>query len=102
MTEFLVGSWCRFRTKATNVGWLVITGVELHMGAGDWERWALPPDKEGAWTMCDQCRKIEVKIAHYREVASYVMDKPTLDSIDVLVARLEDEKKDCIRRHSYS
>ncbi len=52
--------------------------------------------------MCDQCRKIEVKIAHYRDVASCVMEKPTLDSIDGLVARLEDEKKDCIRRHSYS
>ena len=38
--------------------------------------------------MCEGCRKIEEKIAHYREMASYVMDRPTLDSIDVLVARL--------------
>jgi len=36
--------------------------------------------------MCEGCRKIEEKIAHYREMASYVMDRPTLDSIDVLVA----------------
>jgi hypothetical protein len=31
--------------------------------------------------------KIEEKIAHYREMASYVMDLPTLDSIDVLLAQ---------------
>lgn len=37
--------------------------------------------------MCEGCRKIEEKIAHYREIASYVMDRPTLDSIDVLVAQ---------------
>lgn len=37
--------------------------------------------------MCEGCRKIEEKIAHYREMASYVMDRPTLDSIDVLIAR---------------
>jgi hypothetical protein len=42
--------------------------------------------------MCEGCRKIEEKIAHYREMASYVMDRPTLDSIDVLIARLEEEK----------
>jgi hypothetical protein len=43
--------------------------------------------------MCDGCRKIEEKIAHYREMASYVMDRPILDSIDVLVAQLEEEKR---------
>lgn len=42
--------------------------------------------------MCEGCRKIEEKIAHYREMASYVMDRPTLDSIDVLIARLERER----------
>lgn len=42
--------------------------------------------------MCEGCRKIEEKIAHYREMASYVMDGATLDSIDVLIARLEEEK----------
>jgi hypothetical protein len=36
---------------------------------------------------------MEEKIAHYREMAFYVMDRPTLDSIDVLVARLEEEKR---------
>lgn len=43
--------------------------------------------------MCGQCKKIEEKIAHYHELASYVMDRPTLDSINVLVARLEQEKE---------
>jgi hypothetical protein len=43
--------------------------------------------------MCGQCRKIEEKIAHYREMASYIMDRTTLDSIDVLVARLDEEKR---------
>ena len=43
--------------------------------------------------MCEGCRKIEEKIAHYREMASYVMDRPILDSIDVLVAQLEEEKR---------
>jgi hypothetical protein len=39
--------------------------------------------------MCEGCRKIEEKIAYYREMASCVMDRPTLDSIDVLVRRRE-------------
>jgi len=39
------------------------------------------------------CRKMEEKIAHYREMASYVMDQPTLDGIGALVARLEEEKR---------
>lgn len=43
--------------------------------------------------MCEGCRKIEEKIAHYREMASYVMDQPTLDGIGVLVGRLEEEKR---------
>ena len=43
--------------------------------------------------MCEGCRKIEEKIAHYRGMASCVMDRPTLDSIDVPVARLEEEKR---------
>ena len=43
--------------------------------------------------MCEGCRKIEEKIAHYREIASYVMDRPTLDGIDVLVAQLEEDKR---------
>jgi len=43
--------------------------------------------------MCEGCRKIEEKIAHCREMASYVMDRPTLNSIDVLVAGLEEEKR---------
>lgn len=43
--------------------------------------------------MCEGCRKIEEKIAHYREIASYVMDRPTLDSIDALVAQLEEDKR---------
>ena len=42
--------------------------------------------------MCEGCRKIEEKIAHYREMASSLMDRPALDSIDVLIARLEEEK----------
>jgi len=51
------------------------------------------PKDEGALPMCEGCRKIEEKIAHYREMASYVMDQPTLDGIGALVARLEEEKR---------
>jgi hypothetical protein len=42
--------------------------------------------------MCEQCVKIDNRIAHYREMATYVMDKPTLDGIDLLIAKLESDK----------
>jgi hypothetical protein len=43
--------------------------------------------------MCARCVTINVTLAHYREMASFIMDRPTLDSIDILTARLEAEKK---------
>jgi hypothetical protein len=43
--------------------------------------------------MCARCETINVTLTHYRELASFIMDRPTLDSIDILTARLEAEKK---------
>jgi hypothetical protein len=43
--------------------------------------------------MCEKCEKINATLAHYREMASFILDRRTLDSIDLLNARLEAEKK---------
>jgi len=39
--------------------------------------------------MCEKCRKLDEKIAHYREVA---MDERTLEGIEMLIRNLEAEK----------
>jgi hypothetical protein len=43
--------------------------------------------------MCARCEEIDAKITHYREMATFIMDRVTLDSIDILIARLEAQKK---------
>ena len=42
--------------------------------------------------MCEKCRKLDEKIAHYREVATWVMDERTLEGIEMLIRNLEAEK----------
>jgi hypothetical protein len=42
--------------------------------------------------MCARCEEINGKLAHYREMMSFIMDKRTLDSIGILVAAMEAEK----------
>jgi hypothetical protein len=43
--------------------------------------------------MCDQCKQLDGRIAHYQEMALHVLDRHLLDGIDLLVAKLEAEKK---------
>ena len=43
--------------------------------------------------MCDQCNRLDKRIAHYREMALNVFDKQTLEGISVLIAKLEADKK---------
>lgn len=43
--------------------------------------------------MCEQCEKIDARIAYFRELATYVMDRTRLDSIEVVIAKLEADKK---------
>ena len=43
--------------------------------------------------MCDECKTIDKKIEHYREIATRVMDQPTLDGIGALIAKLKSNKK---------
>jgi hypothetical protein len=44
--------------------------------------------------MCMRCEAIDVKLAHYRELSSFIMNRWKLDSIDVLIATMEAEKKE--------
>jgi hypothetical protein len=43
--------------------------------------------------MCAQCKEADEKIAHYRRLASCILDRQTLDSIAILIAALEAQKK---------
>ena len=43
--------------------------------------------------MCDQCKQLDERIAHYQEMALHVLDRHLLDGIDLLIAKLEAEKK---------
>ena len=44
--------------------------------------------------MCEQCKAIDKRIEHYREMATHVIDQPTLDGISLLIAKLESDKKE--------
>jgi hypothetical protein len=43
--------------------------------------------------MCARCEAIDVKVEHYRKMSSFILDRPTLDSINVLIVAMEAEKK---------
>jgi hypothetical protein len=43
--------------------------------------------------MCEQCKAIDKRIEHYREIATHVIDQQTLDGISLLIAKLESDKK---------
>lgn len=53
---------------------------------------ALPPN-EGARAMCEKCAELDGKIEHYQRIARWVTDKPTLEGIDILIAKYEADKK---------
>jgi len=42
--------------------------------------------------MCEKCSEIDGKIRHYRDIASRLLDKQTVDGIARLVAELEQRK----------
>ena len=43
--------------------------------------------------MCEQCKSIDLTIVHYREIAWRVTGAQTLKGIDLLIAKMEAEKK---------
>jgi hypothetical protein len=38
--------------------------------------------------MCDQCKQLDERIAHHQEMALHVLDRHTLEGIDVLIAKI--------------
>ena len=43
--------------------------------------------------MCERCAQIDQKLAHYRELSTWVLDKLALDGIRGLIVRYETEKQ---------
>jgi len=43
--------------------------------------------------MCEKCAELDGKIEHYQRIARWVTDKPTLEGIDILIAKYEADKK---------
>jgi len=43
--------------------------------------------------MCERCAEIDLRLAHYRELSTWLLDKLALDGIQSLIARYETEKK---------
>ena len=43
--------------------------------------------------MCEQCKSIDSKIAHYRELAKQITDPQSLKGIDLLTEKMEAEKR---------
>jgi hypothetical protein len=44
--------------------------------------------------MCWKCREIDKEIEHYRGLSARVSDERSVKSLDILIAKLEDEKKE--------
>ena len=42
--------------------------------------------------MCERCREIDARVAHYRQLAAHVTDRQTLDGIRQIIDGLEREK----------
>jgi len=66
---------------------------KLPLGADDRERLVLPPAKQRRRRCANNVKKIDARIAYFRELATYVMDRTRLDSIEVVIAKLEADKK---------
>jgi hypothetical protein len=43
--------------------------------------------------MCERCKSIDREIGHYRDIAARVTDALTLKGIDLLIERMETEKR---------
>lgn len=44
--------------------------------------------------MCNECRKLDDKIEHYRRISRSLIDKTTLKGIETLIARCVADKKE--------
>ena len=44
--------------------------------------------------MCWKCQEIDKEIEHYRGLSARVSDERSAKSLDILIAKLEDEKKE--------
>ena len=42
--------------------------------------------------MCDKCKALDDRIAHYRRVAAAITDRQTLDGLQKLIAEAEAQK----------
>jgi len=42
--------------------------------------------------MCEKCKELDEKIAHYRKMAAQITDEQTLKVIDLMIKRFEAEK----------
>jgi hypothetical protein len=42
--------------------------------------------------MCEKCKQIDDRITHFRKMATYVVDRPVLDSFAIAIANLEADK----------
>jgi hypothetical protein len=42
--------------------------------------------------MCDKCKPLDERIAHYRELLRAILDQQTLDGIGQLIHQLEAQK----------
>jgi hypothetical protein len=51
-----------------------------------------PTCNEAGITMCEKCDEVDRKIAHYRELASRVLDQQTQDGIAELIEKATAEK----------
>ena len=54
---------------------------------------ALPPFETWEHSMCDKCTELNRKIEHYEELSCWVIDKPALEGIHVLIAKYKAAKK---------
>ncbi|WP_426615243.1 hypothetical protein [Bradyrhizobium sp. McL0616] len=43
--------------------------------------------------MCEKCKPIEDRIAHYQMLRTLISDRQTLDGIASLIAELEEQKR---------
>ena len=48
--------------------------------------------------MCEKCKPIDDKIAHYQFLRKAVLDQQTVDGIEQLIQELECRRKSCTRR----
>jgi hypothetical protein len=51
------------------------------------------PLHRGANAMCDKCKPLDERIAHYRKLLRAILDQQTVDGIGQLIQEIEAQKK---------